>query len=87
MISLKWFKKRESQLPFLGAFSAILLGVLAPALSYAEKLPDVPADLTRLTLCRAARFGLKSILKSVASGKSENQFQTAAFGSDSKLQI
>jgi hypothetical protein len=34
---LKWFKKRESQLSLLGAFSAILLGVLLAPLSLMRK--------------------------------------------------
>jgi len=61
---LKWIKKRESQLSFLGVFSAILLGVLAPALSYAEKPPGVPADLTRLTLEELMDIQVTSVSKS-----------------------
>jgi len=63
MISLKWFKKRESLLSFLAAFSAVLLGVLAPAFSYAEKPPDVPADLTRLTLEELMEIQVTSVSK------------------------
>ena len=48
---------------FLGAFSAILLGVFAPVLSYAGKAPDVPADLTRLTLEELMDIQVTSVSK------------------------
>lgn len=47
MVSLKCSKMRGYLLSFLGAFSVILFGVLAPALTYAE--PGVPGDPTKLT--------------------------------------
>jgi len=49
---------------FIGTFIGILSSVLVPALSYAGNPPEVPADLTRLTLEELMDIQVTSVSKS-----------------------
>jgi iron complex outermembrane receptor protein len=63
MISLKWFKELGTLLCFLGAFLGILFSVFTPVVSYAGNPPDVPDDLTRLTLEELMDIQVTSVSK------------------------
>ena len=64
MISLRRLKELGALLCFFGACSGMLFRIFAPALAYAEKPPDVPADLTRLTLEELMDIQVTSVSKS-----------------------
>ncbi len=63
MISLNRFKEPGALLCFFGVLYGILFHLLAPALSYAESLSDVPADLSRLTLEELMDIQVTSVSK------------------------
>jgi iron complex outermembrane recepter protein len=63
MISLKRLKVLGAPLFFFGTFSVMVSTIFAPVLSYAEKPPDVPADLTRLTLEQLMDIQVTSVSK------------------------
>jgi len=72
MISLKRLKELGAPLFFFGVFSVMVSTIFAPVLSYAGKRPDVPADLTRLTLEELMDIQVTSV------SKGEEDFSKAA---------
>ena len=63
MTSLRWIRELGTLLRFLGACFGILLSVFAPNFSYAGSRPDVPVDLTRLTLEELMDIQVTSVSK------------------------
>jgi iron complex outermembrane receptor protein len=63
MISFKRIKGLGALLSFCGAFSGMLFGVFAPALSYAGSPSNIPDDLTRLTLEELMDIQVTSVSK------------------------
>jgi iron complex outermembrane receptor protein len=63
MTSLRWIRESGTLLRFSGAFFGIWFSVFVPNFSYAGSRPDVPADLTRLTLEELMDIQVTSVSK------------------------
>ena len=63
MISVKQLKELGVLSIFFGTFSVMISALFTPALSYAGNSPDVPADLTRLTLEQLMDIQVTSVSK------------------------